>query len=93
MKRSRMADHALVLLDYVSKHPEEKQTLRSLSEATGIPFTTIHYLLEDDRNTTSSILSAVAYRYRFKYHVYPKETRGKLISAVYVGYGNKYLEG
>ena len=36
-----MANHAICLLTYVAEHPDEIQSYRSLSAATGIPYSTI----------------------------------------------------
>ena len=54
----------LVLLDYVAKHPNEIQTQKSLSDATGIPRTTISRMLRNE-NT----LSITASEYGFEYSI------------------------
>jgi len=96
LKHTKMADDCLVLLDYVSKHPDEYQTQESLSEVTGIPQQTISDILKDERETDCSMLSMIAYKYGFDYHVYPPRGRGgngrmhrkhpRIIDAVYLGF-------
>lgn len=43
----KMVDDCIVLLSYVSKHRDEPQSLRILSEATNVPVMTVVHLLTD----------------------------------------------
>jgi len=80
-----MIDDCLVLLDYVSKHPDETQTYESLAEAAGIPLYTIKTIFIEARNRYDSILARTATKYRFDFEVFTGYRRNKqILWAVYL---------
>lgn len=73
------------LLNWVSKHRDDKQTYESLSEATGVPTTTIwHLITEVEENPCGSSLTRAAYKFRFEWEIKTKD--GKILDAEYRGY-------
>lgn len=80
-------DECLILLAYAAKHPDEKQTYRSLDLATGIDFIRIHELVSDARDDPyHSMLARAACKWRYDYEIWPPRSR-RIIDAVYRGYG------
>ena len=65
MKGRPMSDSALILLAYVAEHPNEPQSTRRLSEATGIPDRTVSALLGEYRQ----VLDRTAYEHGFRYRI------------------------
>lgn len=83
-----MIDDCLVLLDYVSKHPDDEQTYESLADATNIPTRTIKRICSDGRIQGDSILARTATKYRFDFRLYTGHKRNKqILWASYIGYG------
>ena len=81
-------DDALVLLQYVAKNPEGKQTYNSLSEGTGIPMSTIYKLVQGARKDEyGSILNRAAHYWRFDFDLH-RQGSNRIISAVFRGYGD-----
>lgn len=77
----------LALLSYVDKHPGQRQTYQSLSRATGVSMTTLQRLVQDARDDRyGSVLVRAACKYRYDFEVH--KTPGKIIDAIYRGYGN-----
>jgi len=63
----KMLNHALVLLEYVYRHPDEYQSYRVLSERLGIPLSTLHYMLNYSRRNGEEhdMFLATASRYGY----------------------------
>ena len=80
-----MLNNALVLLEYVATHRDEYQSYRVLSEATGIPLSTLHYMLNWGRKNSPLNDLLVATAYRFGYRIAFIRKPGKIIDVVKVG--------
>lgn len=79
-------DDCLVLLSYVARFPDKRQTYKSLSRDTGIEQTKLHRWIADaKRDPNNSLIGRAAYKYQFDYDLHESRT-GKIISAVYRGY-------
>jgi hypothetical protein len=88
-RKSRMIDDCLVLLDYVAKHPNEKQSYNSLAKNTHISRRMLKTIIHEARHRYDSILARTATKYSFDFEVFDGPTlryRKKLIGAVYIGY-------
>lgn len=73
----KMVDHATVLLYYMSRNRMRKTTLKELSDETGIPRTSLNWLLNDSLNRGDmSILRKTATDCGFDYIVF-KHWKGK----------------
>lgn len=92
---SNHGDSALILLEYASRVTEGAQTTRSLSEATGIPTTTLGRLIRDaeagcrERGGPAA-LDIAAHKYGYQYRIHhgwqERPGEGRIIDAVRRGY-------
>lgn len=72
-----MVDHATVLLYHMSRNRMRKTTIKELSEETGIPRTSLNWLLNDSLNRGDmSILRKTATDCGFDYVIF-KDWKGK----------------
>ncbi len=80
---SRLENDCLAILAYAAAHRGEKQTFRSLSEATNIPRNTIHRILtwHIKNGKNNSVLFMVAAKYRYDVKVF-QDRDGLIIDAV-----------
>lgn len=90
IRRRRLAnpmDDCLVLLQHVARYPDKRQTYASLARDTGIDRTKIHrFVMEARMDAFHSLLARAACKWRFDYDIHEPRT-GKIISAVFRGYG------
>ncbi len=85
-KLQRESD-CLCLLQWVSRHRDDKQTYESLAESTGVPATTIHRLIvEAVEDPCGSSLTRAAYKFHFEWEI--MDSNGKILDAEFRGYGN-----
>lgn len=88
-RKSRMIDDCLVLLDYVSKHPDEDQSYEGLSKKCGISRRMLRKIIRDARYRYDSTLARTAHKYSFDFEVFDGPTlryKKKLIGVIYRGY-------
>lgn len=83
----RSGMHALALLAHVAEHPEGTQSLRKLSDETGVPRQTLFRLIKEaelgsrdpERGGGPPVLEIAAYEYGYRYRLNRRwhEARGK----------------
>lgn len=82
---SHREDDCLCLLNWASKHRDDRQTYRSLEASTGIPRSVICTLIaEAEEDPYGSSLTRAAYKWRFEWRIKTKD--GKILDAEYRGY-------
>ncbi len=78
-------DDCLCLLNWVSKHRDEKQTYKSLGEAAGVPTSVVFKLIaEAEADPHGSSLTRAAYKWHFEWEIKTKD--GKILDAEFRGY-------
>ena len=73
----RSGMHALALLSHVAEHPDERQSLRKLSDETGVPVRTLRRLIREaelgsrdpERGGGPPVLEIVSYEYGYRYRL------------------------
>ncbi|MFA5312944.1 MAG: hypothetical protein WC375_06490 [Methanomassiliicoccales archaeon] len=93
----RSGMHALALLAHVSEHPDEIQSLRKLSDETGVPYESLRRLIieaelgsrDPERGGGPPVLEITAYEYRYSFRIHrewhEQRGRGKIIEAARSG--------
>lgn len=70
--KTKIWDDCVVLLTWASKNRNADVSISILSEATGIPRMTLHWIITDVSNRKgNSILSRAAQHYGYEYIIYP----------------------